>query len=383
MTSPARARSLRVRAVISLFSGAGGLDLGLEAAGFETALCVERDADCRTTLRHNRPNWRVTDDHGGDIRAISIKRMLEEAGLRSGDAALVVGGAPCQPFSNIGSRAGTKADDGTLFKEFMRVVGGVRPRGFIFENVAAITHSRHREVVEFLNSEGARLGYSVTAGVLNAADFGTPQKRLRMFALGCRSGRAPVLPPPEFGAPDEWRMLGLKPWRTVRSAITRIPKLRLCRHDNLCMRVSELMLRRYQCIRSGTRDNFKALPAQLRPPCWRTGKHQGSDTFGRLLLDEPSVTIRTCGYHPMKGRYIHPTEHRGLNTAELARLQGFPDSWEFRTASGRPNLSSIARQIGNAVPPPLAAAIGRAMLACVGRCLNQAETALLSGSRCR
>lgn len=350
------------RAVISLFSGAGGLDLGLENAGFHTALCVERDADCRATLRHNRPDWNATDHGGGDIRAISTAQMLEESGLKVEGAALVVGGAPCQPFSNIGSRAGTGSDDGTLFREFMRVVQGFRPKGFIFENVAAITHSRHREVVEFLQSEGARLGYGVTVAVLNAADFGVPQKRLRMFALGCRSGRAPSLPVPEFGAPDEGRQLGLKPWRTVGSAIMRIPKSRLGRPDNLCMQVSDLMLRRYRCIRSGTRDNFKALPTQLRPPCWRTGKHQGSDTFGRLLLDEPSVTIRTCGYHPMKGRYIHPTEHRGLNTAELARLQGFPDPWEFRTASGRPNLSSIARQIGNAVPPPLAAAIGRSML---------------------
>ncbi len=355
-------RGMCPRAVISLFSGAGGLDLGLEDAGFLTALCIERDADCRATLRHNRPNWNATDRGGGDIRGISIAQMLKASRLAVGAAALVVGGAPCQPFSNIGSRAGTESEDGTLFREFMRVVRGFRPRGFIFENVAAITHSRHREVVEFLQSEGARLGYGVTVAVLNAADFGAPQRRLRMFALGCRSGRAPALPVPEYAAPDERRRLGLKPWRTVESAIMRIPKSRLCRLDNLCMQVSELMLRRYQCIRSGTRDNFKSLPMQLRPPCWRTGKHQGSDTFGRLLLDEPSVTIRTCGYHPMKGRYIHPTEDRGLNTAELARLQGFPDQWEFRTASGRPNLSSIAKQIGNAVPPPLAAAIGRSML---------------------
>ncbi len=348
--------------MISLFSGAGGLDLGLEDAGFRTVLCVERDANCRATLRHNRPDWNVTAHGCGDIRAVSTAQMLGESGLKAGAAALVVGGAPCQPFSNIGSRAGTGSDDGTLFKEFMRIVQGFKPQGFIFENVAAITHSRHREVVEFLQSEGARLGYGVTVAVLNAADFGVPQKRLRMFALGCRSGRAPALPVPEFGAPDQARQLGLKPWRTVGSAIMRIPKSRLGRPDNLCMQVSDLMLRRYRCIRSGTRDNFKALPTQLRPPCWRTGRHQGSDTFGRLLLDEPSVTIRTCGYHPMKGRYIHPTEHRGLNTAELARLQGFPDPWEFRTASGRPNLSSIARQIGNAVPPPLAAAIGRSML---------------------
>ncbi len=351
-------------AVISLFSGAGGLDLGLEDAGFRTAICVERDVNCRATLRHNRPEWNATDHRGGDIRHVSTATMLRDSGLRAEEPALVVGGAPCQPFSNIGSRAGTKSDDGTLFKEFMRVVREARPQGFIFENVAAITHSRHREVVEFLESEGARLGYGVTVAVLNAADFGVPQKRLRMFALGCSSGRRPGLPVPEFGAPDERRLLGLRPWRTVRSAIMRIPKARLDRPDNLCMQVSDLMLRRYRCIRSGSRDNFKALPARLRPPCWRTGKHQGSDTFGRLLLDEPSVTIRTCGYHPMKGRYIHPTEHRGLNTAELARLQGFPDSWEFRTANGRPNLTSIARQIGNAVPPPLAAAIGRAMLEC-------------------
>lgn len=232
------------RAVVSLFSGGGGLDLGLEDAGFCTAVCIEHDADCRATLRHNRPGWNAIDHQGGDIRAISTAVMLKKSGLQAEEAALVVGGAPCQPFSNIGSRAGTESVDGTLFKEFMRVVRGFRPQGFIFENVAAITHSRHREVVEFLQSEGARLGYGVTVAVLNAADFGVPQKRLRMFALGCRSGRAPALPVPEFGAPDEGRQLGLKPWRTVGSAIMRIPKSRLGRSDNLCMQVSDLMLRR-------------------------------------------------------------------------------------------------------------------------------------------
>ena len=124
------------------------------------------------------------------------------------------------------------------------------------------------------------------------------------------------------------------------------------------MTVSSLTLSRMKYLRPGTRDNFKAIPPRLLPDCWKSGKHQGADTFGRMLWDEPAVTIRTCGYHPMKGRYIHPDEHRGFNTVELMRLQAFPK--DFRFSGG---LISVGRQIGNAVPPPLAEAIGLAIRA--------------------
>ena len=117
----------------------------------------------------------------------------------------------------------------------------------------------------------------------------------------------------------------------------------------------------------GPGQNFKVLPFELRPDCWRSGKHQGQDTFGRIRGDRPAPTIRTAAYNPTKGRYIHPTENRGLNTAEMAVLQDFPPEWRFRSAKGAPKLVSVGRQIGNAVPPGLAEALGRALLVVMGR----------------
>ena len=134
--------------VVSLFSGAGGLDIGLEQAGFSTAVCVENDINCRETLKHNRSEWKVFEGplwiedgvlrerEPGDIRSIEVDELLKFAGLKKGEVSLVVGGAPCQPFSNIGKKNG-KHDkkNGDLFLEFVRMVKGVQPKEFIFENI--------------------------------------------------------------------------------------------------------------------------------------------------------------------------------------------------------------------------------------------------------
>jgi DNA (cytosine-5)-methyltransferase 1 len=103
------------------------------------------------------------------------------------------------------------------------------------------------------------------------------------------------------------------------------------------------------------------LPMEMRPDCWKSGKHQGADTFGRLRLDRPSVTIRTSAYNPAKGRYIHPTENRGLSTLEMAVLQSFPEDWAFE-CDGKPSLVAIGRMIGNAVPIKLASALGQVLM---------------------
>jgi DNA (cytosine-5)-methyltransferase 1 len=109
-------------------------------------------------------------------------------------------------------------------------------------------------------------------------------------------------------------------------------------------------------------ENFKVLPMELRPECWKTGKHQGNDTFGRMIADITSCTIRTAAYNPAKGQYIHPFENRGLSTVEMAALQSFPLNWYFRCkGSNKVTLVSGGRQIGNAVPPLLAQALGAAI----------------------
>ena len=363
----ARAEERPAGKVVSLFTGAGGLELGLEAAGFETAAYVEVDPDCRRTIARNR-TWNFVNTGAGDIRKTKSADILAAADAKPGDVAIVSGGAPCQPFSNIGKRDGTESDDGNLFKDFIRVVRDVRPRAFIFENVSAIAGARHADVLETIATSAKRIGYGVVLRILNAADYGVPQRRLRLIAIGVRDNRGLVGMPYPSHASDpallrqRYREAGMAPpavikeWRTVRDAIGKLRARDFERDDCHVMTVSPLTLARMRHVRPGTRDNFKVLPEKLLPDCWKSGRHQGADTFGRMLWDEPAVTIRTSGYHPMKGRYIHPDQHRGFNTVELMRLQAFPASYRFEGG-----LISVGRQVGNAVPPPLAQAIGLAI----------------------
>ena len=364
--------------VISLFSGAGGLDIGLELAGFETSVCVEIDADCRATMRANRPEWKLIEDARegrtpGDIKAVRAAEILELAKLDIGQAGLVVGGAPCQAFSNIGKREGVTDIDngGDLFAHFVRIVKGVMPHAFIFENVAGITQRKHSEVISYMRAQFQGLGYGLSGAILNAANYGVPQKRERFILIGLRGVGSPALPLPNHCKDlAAWRQFIAdlspfvdekpEPWQTVGDAFKAIPRSLKTRHDYALMNISEVVQNRMKLIGPG--QNFHVLPMSMRPQCWQSGKHQGADTFGRLRLDQPSVTVRTAAYNPAKGRYIHPTENRGLSSHEMASLQGFPVDWQFYSAKyERVPLVSVGKQIGNAVPPLLAQALGIAI----------------------
>lgn len=356
--------------VISLFTGGGGMEIGLEKAGFQTTVCVEIDRDSRETLRRNRPNWAIFEDsrdrEPGDIRAISAKELLLRAGLKFGEAALVTGGAPCQPYSNMGKKLGSgDPRNGDLFLEFARIVLETGPRGFIFENVAGIAQDRHGQVIDYMREQFAGSGYQVAFEVMNAADYGVPQQRKRFIMLGRRDG-TPGFPCPTHANNGAWSKsfvptpsTPLEPWRTVSQTFNELSTERVHRHDCLGMAHAQYMVERMALIPQG--KNFKVLPLELRPKCWQTGKHQGQDTFGRMEAGKPAPTIRTAGYNPTKGKYIHPFENRGINTAEMAALQSFPEDWVFHSVGNRPSIVSIGRQIGNAVPPPLAEAISRAI----------------------
>ncbi|MCC5846694.1 MAG: DNA cytosine methyltransferase [Verrucomicrobia bacterium] len=360
--------------VVSLFTGAGGLDIGLENAGFETVACVEVNEDCKETLRRNRQEWTIVEgERSGDVRYVEVDEILQKANLKKGEAALVVGGAPCQPFSNIGKKGGVtdEKNGGDLFQEFVRIVTGLMPKAFIFENVVGITQQKHKEVLAYMQSCFSGLGYGLTYRIMNAADYGVPQKRNRFILVGLKNGPAPALPAPtHFKSVDLYREFCFQTgrrrqkmvplWRTVGDAFQSISESDLARPDNVVMNISEPVRARMRLIGPG--ENFHVLPMDMRPNCWKTGKHQGQDTFGRLRLDQPSVTIRTAAYNPAKGRYIHPTENRGLNSLELAALQGFPADWRFYCAKyEKVTLTSVGRQIGNAVPVQLAEALGVAI----------------------
>ena len=371
--------------VVSLFSGAGGLDIGLEDAGFKTSVCVEFDTDCRETLRHNRPEWLLFEDSvkvesgkistriPGDIRDIEVEELLGLANLKKGEASLVVGGAPCQPFSNIGKKLGREDEkNGDLFLEFVRMVKGVDPKAFIFENVAGITQQKHTEVIDYMVNKFKGLGYGISNTILNAANYGVPQRRERFFLIGIKGVKKPSFPLPthfkdkkhyqsfmdSIGCKSENRF---EKWMSVKDAFSKIPKDHVLRDDYALMNISEKVINRMKYINQG--ENFKVVPQDLLPNCWKNGKHQGNDTFGRLIENLPSVTIRTAAYNPSKGMYIHPNQNRGLSTTEMAKLQSFPYNWEFKVKSrGRVTLVSGGRQIGNAVPPGLAEALGKSIL---------------------
>jgi len=372
--------------VISLFSGAGGLDIGLEDAGFQTSVCIEFDADCRETLRYNRPEWKLFEDSvkiepgkistriPGDIRDIKVNEILELADLKVGGASLVVGGAPCQPFSNIGKKLGREdGNNGDLFLEFVRIVKGSSPEAFIFENVAGITQEKHSDVINYMVDKFEGLGYGISYTILNAANYGVPQRRERFFLIGIKGVEKPAFPfPTHFKNRKHYETLmkrvGREPqenfrkWVSVKDVFGKIPKDNILRTDYALMNISEKVVNRMKYIDQG--ENFKVVPLELLPNCWKSGKHQGNDTFGRLIEGLPSVTIRTAAYNPSKGMYIHPNFNRGLSTIEMAALQSFPYDWKFKVKNReRVTLVSGGKQIGNAVPPGLAEALGNSIKA--------------------
>jgi DNA (cytosine-5)-methyltransferase 1 len=362
--------------VISLFTGAGGFDIGLEKAGFETAVCIEIDPDCRATLKHNRPKWKIFENSieriAGDIRTISSEEILEFSGLQNQEVGLICGGAPCQPFSNIGKKAGINdSRNGDLFLEFVRIIKEIKPKSFIFENVVGITQNKHSDVIDYMREQFAGIGYGLSWKILNAADYGVAQKRERFFLIGILGLDKPAFPlPTYFKNAESWlefiHRLSPTPlyepehWVTMGDVLKSIPPDMTKREDYRLMNISSVVKERMSYISPG--QNFKVLPSSLRPNCWNTGRHQGNDTFGRGELDKPAPTIRTAAYNPSKGKYIHPLENRGFNTIELSALQSFPSDWIFKSDDGKVvTLVSAGKQIGNAVPPLLAEAIGRAI----------------------
>ncbi|WP_430817307.1 DNA cytosine methyltransferase [Carboxylicivirga sp. RSCT41] len=374
--------------VVSLFTGAGGMDIGLEDAGFSTSVCIENDSHCRETLKHNRPDWHViestelkvnnelTQREAGNIREVTTQEVKDILGESADNLSLVVGGAPCQPFSNIGKKEGKNdKKNGDLFLEFVRFVRDLRPKGFIFENVSGITQKKHSDVINYMLENFKGLGYGISYAILNSADYGVPQTRKRFFLIGLQGVDNPAFPLPthfsgNLNSINDYIGVNkstvdvktLSKWVTVERAFKKLPKNYKKRKDYTVMNISQPVQDRMKYVQQG--ENFKSIPLDLRPNCWKNGKHQGDDTFGRLKSDAPSVTIRTAAYNPSKGRYIHPNENRGLDTIELAALQSFPYEWTFKVANPKKDitLASGGRQIGNAVPPLLAEAIGKALL---------------------
>lgn len=202
--------------VISLFSGAGGLDLGFNNAGFQVAVAVELDSSCCETLRVNNPNLTIINKSVADV---SGQEILDAAGLKAGEAALVIGGPPCQSFSLAGLRKGLDDERGRLLFEFVRIVRETLPKAFVLENVKGLTNWDHGRAMQLLieeltkpiEREGEVFQYTIsTPQVLNAVDYGVPQNRERLILVGNRIGKNFLYPTPHVFEPQKtvWDAIG-------------------------------------------------------------------------------------------------------------------------------------------------------------------------------
>ena len=346
--------------VISLYTGAGGLDYGFEAAGFETAVAVEMDPEACDTLRRNR-SWPVVER---DIHAVPTAEILRTAGLARGEADVVIGGPPCQPFSKSGYWArgdARRLDDpraGTL-DAFLRVVEESRPRALLLENVPGLAFAGKDEglarILAGIAEINRRVGtaYRPFHFVLNAKDFGVPQDRSRFFLVAAREGAPFELPTPTHGDPEApGGPGGVEPWRTAWDALGDLPA------------AGEEPERGELAMRGKWAGLLPSIP-EGRNYLWHTDRGGGLPLFGwrrrywsfllKLEKARPSWTLQAQP-GPAVGPF-HWTSRR-LSRRELCRLQTFPDDVHV------PGTRVAAqRQIGNAVPSLLAEVLGRAIRA--------------------
>ncbi len=327
--------------LIDLFAGCGGMTLGFESTGgFASCFAVEWDRDATETFRRN------FGEHVFEGAIEDVDRFPA--------ADVVVGGPPCQGFSPL-NMVGVGLERRSLWREYLRALRESEPRAFVMENVPELLRSG--EYAAFAEA-AEELGFTVSGRILNAADYGVPQRRRRAIVVGVREGEF-EWPEPTF-FPSETIPLSGKPWRTFREAVEGLPLEPSGENWHNSRNPRPKSLERYRTIPNEGEGRFDLAERRpdITPACWLRKKSGSTDVFGRLWWDRPAFTIRTEFYKPEKGRYLHPSEHRPITVREAARCMSFPDSFEFPETQ---SMTSVAKQIGNAVPPELARSIADAL----------------------
>lgn len=349
--------------VLDLFAGAGGLGLGLTWAGFRVQAANEYEPVFAATYALNHPETAVV---AGNVLDPNIRADLLAA-ARGVD--VVAGGPPCQGFSTVGKK---DEDDprNKLFYAFLEIVGSLKPRAVLFENVSGFHRMYGGRAFQALNKGLEDLGYaSPHFAILNAMDFGVPQSRQRTFVVAFRAEAPFRFPEPTHG--EHGTLFQGKPPLTLADALSDLPAVRsgessdrylsppqndyqalmrkgagqtLTEHDGPWH--GERLLAVLAHVPPG--GTILDVPEQLRP------RSYFANTYARLREDRPATTVTRNFGTPSSSRCIHPQVDRGLTTREGARLQSFPDAYRFTGTRIRKNL-----QIGNAVPPLLARALGR------------------------
>lgn len=353
--------------LIDVFAGAGGMTLGFSKSfghAFESVWANDFNDYCVKTYNANFGDHCITGD---------IVDILSNPSISIPAADVVIGGPPCQGFSLLNKfREGDPRKQ--LWRPYFEIVRRSGAHVFVMENVPQLLGSaEHREII----SEAELMGFKVWGDVLCAADYGVPQRRHRAFIIGCKTFDPSLIFPPlkthynpsRGGAQSSLLQSDGKSclpsavkWRTVRDAIADLPppvgtEIRdISPPFNLHFGRSPTptSLARYKTVYKEGMNRFdlqKRAP-KLTPACWIRKKSGGTDLFGRLWWDRPAFTIRTEFFKPEKGRYLHPKQHRPITHREAARLQSFPDDFYFYGSK-----IEVAKQIGNAVPPAMAARV--------------------------
>ena len=346
--------------IMDLFAGVGGLSYGFaHLPEFEIVAANEIEKDIATAYKLNHPHVAMINC---DINELS-EQVLEET-LKGQKIDIVVGGPPCQSYSTLGKRQ--MDDRANMFLQYKRVLKILNPRAFLFENVVGILSMDKGRLFQRIQQEFKELGYSLKYQVLNAVDYGVPQQRERVILVGFRGENHFVFPEPTHGN-------GRRPYVTLRQAIGDLPVLKSGESDNryagptdneflrfVRRDLSELtehsapnngahLIKIMETLKDGQGKND--LPEDIRP------KSGYGNTYAKLWWDRPSTTITRNFACPSSSRCIHPRDSRAMSIREGARLQSFPDDYQFYGPDGMKRL-----EIGNAVPPLLSMAIAERMV---------------------
>lgn len=352
---------------IDLFCGAGGLSAGLEMAGFRVLAGVDLFEAAGETFEATHPHATFI---GKPIEEVTIEELMDVTGLRRGELTILAGGPPCQAYSVYNHQRGMHDSRATLFREYLRIVDGLQPEWIVMENVMGIYSIAGGAAVRAIKDELNALGYNVQEKVLKAEEYGVPQERRRVVFIGNRVGEPVRHPEPTHGD-------GLLPYTSIHEAIGDLVSLKNGQdlgtvpyaaepkgsfqqfvrgnrtevNNHSAPKLGKLNVERLAHIQPG--GSWRDIPFDLLPAGMKRAKRSDhTKRYGRMTWEGLSCTVLTkCDIH--WGAYIHPEQDRAISVREAARLQSFPDGFEF---AGSRTDQYI--QVGNAVPPLLGRAIG-------------------------
>jgi DNA (cytosine-5)-methyltransferase 1 len=356
---------------IDLFCGAGGLSEGFRQAGFHVLAGQDYDSVAGKTFAATHRDAKFI---GGPIQDVTADQLLVAAGIAKGELDVIVGGPPCQGYSVYNHHRGAQDPRAGLFREYLRIVDGIMPRWLVMENVTGITSIAGGAIVRQIFEEIEALGYRVEMRVLKAEEYGVPQERRRVFFIATRTGNPILFPEPTHGP-------GREPFVTVWDAISDLPVLSngdakvpreyassakngyqaILRGDCRTLfnhepgRLARINEERMKHIPPG--GSWRDIPRDLLPSGMQKAKRSDhTKRYGRPRKTDLSCTVLTkCDIH--WGAYIHPVQDRSFTVREAARLQSFPDFFEFHGSRTEQYV-----QVGNAVPPLLGRRVAETLI---------------------